>query len=68
MVDTRDLRAVYNELTPNEQTRLLQLMVQEVVLGEDTLKISVFSLGDSEKPLEYMLKNPEFAESDIWRG
>jgi len=64
----RDFRAVYNELTPEEQTRLLQLMVQEVVLGEDTLKISVFPLGDSGKPLEYLLKHPEFAESDKWRG
>ena len=62
-----DFRAVYNELTPEEQTRLLQLMVQEVILGEDTLKISVFSLGNSEKPLEYLLKHPEFAESDIKR-
>jgi len=64
----RDFRAVYNELTPDEQTRLLQLMVQEVVLGEDTLKISVFPLGDSGKPLEYLIKHPEFAESDKWRG
>ena len=29
----QDFRAVYNELTPEEQTRLLQLMVQEVILG-----------------------------------
>ena len=64
----RDFRAIYNELTPDEQTRLLQLMVQEVVLGEDTLKISVFPLGDSGKPLEYLIKHPEFAESDKWRG
>jgi len=33
-------------------------------LGKDTLKISVFPLGDSGKPLEYLLKHPEFAESD----
>jgi len=64
----RDFRAVYNELTPEEQTRLLQLMVQEVVLGEDTLRISVFPLGDAGKPLEYLLKHPEFAESDKKRG
>jgi len=63
-----DFRAVYNELTPEEQTRLLQLMVQEVVLGEETLKISVFPLGDKKKPLEYLLKHPEFAESDKKRG
>lgn len=43
-------------------------MVQEVVLGEDILKISVFPLGDSGKPLEYLLKHPEFAESDKKRG
>lgn len=64
----QDFRAIYNELTPEEQTRLLQLMVQEVVLGEETLKISVYPLGDAGKPLEYLLKNPEFAESDIKRG
>jgi site-specific DNA recombinase len=64
----QDFRAIYNELTPEEQTRLLQLMVQEVVLGEDTLKIYVFPLGDSGKPLEYLLRHPEFAESDKKRG
>jgi site-specific DNA recombinase len=64
----RDFRTIFNKLIPKEQTRLLQLMVQEVVLGEDTLKISVYSLGDSGKPLEYLLKHPEFAESDKKRG
>jgi hypothetical protein len=64
----QDFRAIYNELTPEEQTRLLQLMVQEVVLGEETLKISIFPLGNKKKPLEYLLKHPEFAESDKKRG
>lgn len=63
-----DIRAIYSELTPEEQTRLLQLMVQEVVLGEEALKISVYPLGDSRKPIEYLLKNQEFAESDKRRG
>ena len=64
----QDFRAIYNELTPEKQTRLLQLMVQEVVLVEDTLKISVFPLGDSGKPLEYLINHPEFAESDKKRA
>jgi len=64
----QDFRVIYDELTPEEQTRLLQLMVQEVVLGEETLKISVFPLGDKKKPLVYLLKHPEFAESDKKRG
>jgi hypothetical protein len=63
----RDFRAEYNEFTSEEQARLLQLMVQEVVLGKDILKILILPFGDSEKPLEYLLKHPEFAENNIKR-
>jgi len=37
-------------------------------LAEETLKTSAYPLGDAGKPLEYLLKHPESAESDNKRG
>ena len=64
----RDFGGIYKELDPEEQGRLLHLMLQEVTLSEDSIKLSLYSLSDSGKSLEYLLERPEFAESDKKRG
>ena len=64
----RDFGGIYNELSPEEQSQLLHLMLQEVTLSEDSIKLSLYPLGDSGKSLEYLLERPEFSESDKKRG
>jgi len=60
----RNFGLIYDELSPAEQSRLLHLMLQEVTLNEDSIKLSLYSLGNSGKTLEYLLERPEFTESD----
>jgi len=60
----RDFGGIYNELSPEEQSQLLHLMLQEVTLSEDSIKLSLYPLSDSGKSLEYLLERPEFSESD----